>query len=413
MFKFHYFNGDISPGFVSLFSARMTLRVSTALLGLFLPIFLYRLFEFNIIYVLVYYMVGHILYAVAVPWGCQYLNKLGLRRSLRISVVMGAFYYLSFYFLDRRFMITEGIDNGVWWLLASTLFFITLHRIMYWTPMHTDMAKFTNKLNRGKQLSLIEATTLALGAVMPLVAGYILSVYNYEILFLLSVAIYLASLIPLMTLPKTKERFSWTYLETWKEFLSQKRKRVVLACLGDGAESVVGLVIWPIFIWELLRGNFFEVGALSSLIVSVTVILQLLMGRYADQGDKKKMLRLGSVLYALGWVFKIFILTSFQIFIASTYHNLIKIFARTPFDALSYEKAADQGHFVDEFTVVREMAIQFGKVFMLLFISCLVYFVSLEWAFVLAALASIAMNFMADEQVDAEKRLFNWRKKHA
>lgn len=412
MFKFKYFDGEISQGFVSLFSARMTLRISSALLGLFLPIFLYELFDFNLTYVLYYYMVGHLLYALTVAWGCQYLNKIGLRRSIRISVILGAVYYSAFYFLDKRFETVGTIDSGVLWLLASTIFFLTLHRIMYWTPLHTDMAKFTNKKNRGKQLSLIEATTLGLGAVMPLAAGLILTSYNYDILFLIAIVIYFTSLIPLMTLPKTNERFSWTYLETWKEFLGHKRKRTVLAYMGDGAEAVVGMVIWPIFIWELLKGNYFEVGALSSLIVAVTVVLQLLMGRYADNGNKKRMLKLGNALYALGWIFKIFILTSFQIFIASTYHNLIKIFARTPFDALSYEKAADQGHFVDEYTVIHEMAIQFGKFFMLLFVSFIIYFVSLEWAFVFAALSSMAMNYIADEKVKSKRSLVRFQKKH-
>ena len=227
-----------------------------------------ELFDFKLKYVIYYYLIGHLLYAMTVAWGCQYLNKIGLRRSLRISVVVGAFYYSVFYLLDQK-VINENL------LLIFTIILITFHRIMYWIPMHTDIAKFTSKKDRAKQLSLMEATTLVLGATMPLVAGWILMQHSYDILFLLAVVIYLMSLIPLAMLPKTKERFSWSYKRTWKEFLSNKRKRTVLAYMGDGAEAVVGVIIWPIFIWELLQGNYFEVGALSSLIVSVTIVLQL------------------------------------------------------------------------------------------------------------------------------------------
>ena len=43
----------------------------------------------------------------------------------------------------------------------------------------------------------------------------------------------------------------------------------------------------------------------------------------------------------------------------STYHNC-RVFAKTPFDALNYDIAADHGHYVDEYTVIREMAIAIG-----------------------------------------------------
>ncbi len=394
-----YFKGRVSHGFVSIFSSRMVVRIASALLGLFLPIFLYELFHFEIKYVIYYYLIGHLVYGLTVAWGCQYLNKIGLRSSLRISIIWGAGYYVVFYFLSRlnADWFGPGREKIILFLLIS-IAVLTLDRLMYWVPLHTDMAKFTSKSNRAKQLSLIEATTVALQALMPILAGWILVRHGYNVLFLIAVIVYLSSLIPLMTLPKTKERFCWSYRQTWKEFFSRKRRRTILAYAGDGAENVVGVMIWPIFIWELLQGNYFEVGALSSLIVVITVVLQLIFGRFVDMNSKKKVLHFGTVFYAFGWLIKIFILTAFQIFIVSTYHSLTKIFTRTPFDALNYERAADQGHYVDEYTVIHEMAVQFGKVLMLIFALVLTNFFNIQWTFVLAALASLMLNFLADDE---------------
>jgi len=50
------------------------------------------------------------------------------------------------------------------------------------------------------------------------------------------------------------------------------------------------------------------------------------------------------------------------------------------------------------------MAVQFGKVFMLGFVLLLTAFFSIEWTFILAALASLAMNFLADEEIVAKGR---------
>lgn len=402
MLMIKYLNGRVSQGFVAIYSARMMVRVSLYLLSMFLPIFLYILFDLNFRYVVYFYLIGHLAYALTVSIGCRFLNRIGLSRALRVSIVLGALYYYSFYLLDQLVQqgttLASDMTHQVILLASAAVFFQTLHRIFYWTPLHTDLAKFTDKENRGKELSLIEATTLFLGATMPLVAGWILTNFNYDVLFIISITTYLMALIPLAFLPRTEERFSWSYKKTWKEFFSKKRRRAVLAFAGNGAEDSVGMVVWPIFIWEILQGNYFEVGALSSLIVAATIIMQLLVGRYIDLSDKQKMMKWGNLLYALGWTVKIFIATSFQIFIAATYHNISKIISRTPFDALNYEKAVDQGHYIDEYTVIHEMAFQFGKVIMLLFVLMLVSFFSIQWTFLLAALASLAMNYLADEK---------------
>lgn len=396
--KHRYLEGRISRGFTCLYSSRMILKVAMSLLGLFLPIFLYEIFEYKFEYVILYYIASYSIYMLSVAWGARYLNKIGLRRSLRISVVWGALFYFWFYILDvwgpGSFSEGKGV---VLLLIAGALFSITVHRVMYWVPMHTDFAKFTNRRNRGKQMSLLYSATVLLAAVMPLVSGIILSEYNYGVLFLISIIVYLTSLIPLVNLPRTRERFRWGYLQTWKELFSRERRDVVLAFIGDGAENVIRIIVWPIFIWELLNGDYFQVGLITSLVVSVTVVLQLVTGKLIDTKDKKKMLKMGTWLYALGWIFKIFIASALHIFIVSAYHNLTQIFTRTPFDALQYEKAADQGHFVDEFTVIHEMSLMAGRVLMLLAVLVLITFVNLNWTFILAAGATLVMNFILHE----------------
>ncbi|MCK5320694.1 hypothetical protein KAJ61_04885, partial [Candidatus Parcubacteria bacterium] len=312
-----YFIGRISQGFFAIYSMRALLRVSTALLGLFLPIFLYELFDFKLQYVIYYYLAGSLLYGVLVAWGARHLNQIGLKRSIRVSVVLGALYYVCFYVLG---LANSSNKLEVIALLILSLVFITLHRILHWVPVHTDIAKFTNRLNRAKQISLMEVTAHIAHATMPLAAGWILLFYSYDILFLIVIVLYISALIPLMNLPKTRERFTWTYTETWKEFFSRNRRKTVLAYLSDGAEAIVGFVIWPIFIWELLHGNYLEVGAISSLIVIATIFLQLAMGKLIDKKDKKKLLKWGNAMYAFGWVAKIFIASAFQIFVASTFH---------------------------------------------------------------------------------------------
>lgn len=397
---FKYFKGEVSAGFISIFTARTILRTACSLLGLFLPIFLYVLFGKKAEYVIYFYLIGHLLYAFTVALGARFLNSIGLRRSLRLSIVLGAVYYFLFYLVDKMSGSDVFILEGAFlYLFIAIVVVLTVHRIMYWIPLNTDMAKFTDKKNRAKEVSSIEAVALLAGAIGPIFAGWVIASYSYTVVFIIAMVLYLVALIPLIYLPRTKETYSWGYFETWQKYFSKKRRKIVISFMGLGAEDAVGVVVWPIFIFELLKGNYFEIGVLSSLIVVVSIVFQLSAGGLADKGNKNKMLHFGSVLYALGWIVKIFVITAMHIFIVSAFHGLTKIFARTPFDAMTFEKAADQGHFVDEFTVIHEMAIQFGKAIMLIFVLISLQYFSLEWSFLLAAVASLFMNFLADKQI--------------
>ncbi|OGF45837.1 hypothetical protein A2533_00915 [Candidatus Falkowbacteria bacterium RIFOXYD2_FULL_35_9] len=149
------------------------------------------------------------------------------------------------------------------------------------------------------------------------------------------------------------------------------------------------------FIWLVLDENYAAVGLVSSIIILVSIIVRLIVGEYSDKLSKKKILKLGTALYAIGWIFKIFVFTGFQIFIASTYHNFAEIVMRTPYDALMYDKAADSGKMVDEYNTMREIALNFGRILIILLIIAGFYFTGdLTLSFILAAVTSLLINLI-------------------
>jgi hypothetical protein len=407
MFRPKYLSNRLSGGLVSIYSSRIILSIASSLMGLFLPIFLFELFDFKLSYTLIYFLIDYAIYAFLVAFGAKFsLNKLGIKAAIIISTVWGSAYYLIFYFMIGSSGSIEsalGMDHEkILILLGLSIFFINLQRLMYWVPVHTEMTKFTDRTNRTRELSILEATCIAFGAIVPAFAGWVLVTYGYNVLFIITVFVSFLSIIPLFALPPTEEKFSWTYAQTWREFFSKKRRKTILAFMGDGAENVVSGIIWPIFIWQILKGNYLSVGAISSAIVLSTIILELFVGKFADSGKRDRILRWGTIFYALGWFIKIFIATAFQIFVISTYHNLTRIFTRTPFDAVLYERAADQGHYVDEYTVIHEMALMAGRIIIILIIIALVPFFGIGLTFILAAFSTLLMNLLIDEKTVAE-----------
>lgn len=388
-FKKAYFDGKLSAGFVALYTGKMIVLVASDLLGIFLPIFLYTIFHNNIQPLLFYYGISSLLYAIVVAWGALQLNRFGFRRALRWSALFGALFYVVVYFVRP--------ENAVP-LLTLSIVVATIYRVLYWVPYHVDFAKFTDRKNRAKEVSLLAATGDILGVFIPLVAGFFIARFGFQVLFVMAMVLYGISVIPYITLPHAHEKFGWSYRTTWQKLFARDRRATTLAFMANGAESVVATIIWPVFIFQLLSGNYFEVGAISSLIVGAAVLLQLFLGKSIDAAVEReeKLLHAGSVLYALGWILKMFIVTAFHLFIVGAYHSIMKIVMRIPFDALTYEVAADQGHYVDEFSVLHEMAIHLGRVLMIVVAMVMATFLPLQWTFVLAAVSAIALNTLLD-----------------
>jgi len=393
---------NLTLNFRYLYFSRITINSATQLMGLFLPIFLYQFLGFNIFLVVLYYLILDVLYCSLVIWACRFaINKFGIKLSLQISVFFGAIYYFIFFLINQYANLGgELFSTNHLLYLAPALFFSLMFRLTHWIPYHTNLAKLTEKNIRARQLSLMEATMMALGAVMPLIAGFVLDNLGYSYLFALAMSVYLLAIWPFSFLPKIFEKFSWSHKKTWQVLFSKKMRPSILAYIGDGAEGIVGVVIWPIFIWQILEGNYFQVGLISSLIIFTTILLQIVIGRFIDKAqNRRRLLRYGAIFYSFGWVLKVLINSSFQIFLFSTYHNLSRVFSRTSFDTMNYDIAADQGCYVDEYTAVREIAVLLGKILMAILIIIILPYFSLRYIFVIAALASLLMSLL--KQVEA------------
>jgi YQGE family putative transporter len=375
-------------GFIKLFiSKRLIHGAATALLGIFVPIFLYETAGEVFWVVGVYYAFLSFLYVLFLVPGMHVANKIGFSHTLVLGGVCSVILYTIMYFMT---------PDNILYLLAPLSVAIVAFRVFHWVPFHVDFTLFTEAGERGRQVSLSFATIAFMGVIGPILAGFIISNAGYQALFGTSVVLLIAATISYAFVPETRTHFDWGWLETWKKFFSLEHRSVVVGEFANGAEVVVNLIVWPIFLYVLLDGNVFDIGAISTVIVGATIVIQLLVGRYLDRetSSKERTLKIGSTLYAVGWVFKIFVLSTLHVFIIGLYHNIVKIFTATPYSAILYDMSSDKGDYVDEFTVLREMAGHLGRTACLLVVAVATLFIPLAWTFVLAALASIALNLV-------------------
>ena len=85
-------------------------------------------------------------------------------------------------------------------------------------------------------------------------------------------------------------------------------------------------------------------------------------------------------------------LSATHIFFIGLYHNITKIFTKTPYNALFYDMSGEQGRYIDEFTVMKEMTHHVGRAAGLLVMVGLTFYFSIEWTFIIGAVASLLLN---------------------
>lgn len=369
---------------MSLYSNRVIQQVAGGLIGVFLPIFLFGYFSGSIHKVLLFYIANFVLFGLFVPLGAMLMSRIGLKISMILGSLFLVGYFVFLYLLSNNWFLALFLALGA----------VTLFRVLYWIPYHTDFAEFTDRRSRGKEIALLVSITTLVSVFLPFIAGLILNKFDFSILFLISIIIASISIFPILLLRSVREKYSYSYLQTFKELFSRKNRKLFLAFSGDGAETMVGIIIWPIFIFQLLKGNYLSVGIITSLIILASIALRLIIGALTDKMSKRRLIKVGSILYFIGWIGKVFVQTAFHIFVVSSYHSFAAIVRRTPFTTLMYEQAADRGHYVDEYTVLREVALNIGRVLMLILLFILFYFVGLAAAFILAAIASLLINIL-------------------
>ncbi len=382
--KAYYDNLHLSDGILFLYSNRLLMQTGTGLLAVFIGVFFYEKFNESFTAVM---LVFAAMYGASVflnPLSAMLLDRLGSKKMLITSVMFLPLSYIALMLWDKNPNIA----------LSAFLVAVVLYRVLYWIPYHIDFAKFTDKKDRGKQMSLLLNISELILTLTPLAAGFVIALFGFNYLFGVAVIIFLFALIPLFFVEETCEKYSFKYFETFSHLFKKENRSMLIAYFGDGMQSAVRIAIWPIFIYLLLKGDYKFVGFVTSLTVVLLIMIRFVLGNLEDKMDRKKMLQFGSFLSTTGWLLKVFIETGFQIFIIDSYHKVGRAVNRLTFDVATYDQAAGNGHYIDEFTVLKDIATNFGRAAVLLSAIWLAASFGITATFIFAAGATLLMTLL-------------------
>ncbi len=372
---------------------RLLLRMAFSASNLFAWLFIFEYFYrvsgdtgIAIVHTLLLYALSQTIATLFTPLSARWLRH-GMLREIICGVAMAA---VAFFCLGEAFQlghVVHGPLNGFYfYTVAITGFAIALgvYRALYWVPYEIERRTIQTPASR----FAIEICV----ALMPAFVGTLLVSYGLLDSWLLMISGFVMSLslIPLIWIPDRYEGFPWGYRETFARLIDHAHRRLVFGAITDGIQGTALLLIWPLAIFLIVGWSYELLGLLLSFTLLVLLIVRDGMDGFARRLRTVRSLPVRVAIVSSAWIGRILVFNPASIIVADAYLHTGNPKIST--DHSAFEQTSDAGHFIDEYTVVREIGLLIGRILL-----CIVFafvaslfslFVAFGAAFVIAGIAA-------------------------
>lgn len=341
-----------------LFAHRFLFRLALAAGNVFAWVIVFRMFflalgsiETALAGTAALYILSQVVTFVLTP-----LAGMALRRGIRRALILGTLAAVGSYGFFATIFLAQP-DDRVFWIIATFAITMGIHRALYWIPYKAAEAAIAERSPRALARE-------ALVALVPAGAGYMLATLENGLLVLFSSAsvLMLLSALLLARVPEKYESFDWTYRETIRELTARGNHLAVGLFILDGVQGATLLLIWPLAAFLVLGQSFQLLGA----VLTATFCIAFL-GRYVTRyllrrlGVARSPGVLATIVFS-SWIFRLAAGSPVQLLAVDIFYNSGASPRRFSIDTYGFEQAADGGHFVDEYTAVKEMGLAIGRI---------------------------------------------------
>ncbi len=361
--------------------------------GVFEPIIFYKILGERVEYVLLYYGLQSLLYALLVNQGAKIMSRIGIKKSLIIGTLL-----LMLYNIFLIYFLGCGINLDNYKNILILGFFITalncsLYQTFYWPAFHTDLSLFLKEGSSGKNLGVLFFIGQCASIVGPVIGGIILQNSNLNILFFLQIIFLTLSVVPLFFGPDEKPETSYKFKDYIKELFNIKKIKNYLPFFAEGIKGYINSTFWGLFIYTVLE-SVIDVGLLTAGVSFFTALFVVLLGKIIDKRRflKNKLLGIGVFIASFGWIIKGVSINNIFYFIADNVQKFGDSIVQIPYQKTMYKRFKNVRSLADEYVTIREMAYHIGGGVIIILLALIIYSTNLSYsAFIVAAFSYVIM----------------------
>ncbi len=361
-----------------------------ALINIFVPIYLYKL-GYPVYTIIFFYFLVSLSFVIFSYLGAKIVSRIGIKHAILWSTPCTVLYYLGLKLLGEQP-----------WLFFILPVLVSWGMILYNYGYHLNFIIHSEKKGRGMAISFIGILSAVVLVLAPLIGGLI-AYRSFTLLYLVGSFILILGTLPLFLTKDSYEKLSFTANGMFREIFSRKNRGMLISFSGYAIESIIGRVIWPIFLIIILI-TLQKTGLIVTLSMIFSVIVFYTIGKITDKYDRVKLLRVGTLFYTIGWIARIFANSPFKIFIVDSYKNIAEKILYVPWQAHSYDLFVKKDFFqvfsiqkkYFRFIVAREVIFNLARIIVMPLLM-LIFFIGPNpfiLSFIIASLFSIGYVFL-------------------
>jgi MFS family permease len=374
----HYFSKHPSRALIELYWSVGMNDLAKGAVSVFEPIYLYSI-GYSIKHIIVFYLMVYGGYVLLLPFLGRLVGKMGYEHSI---------FYSQFFFIAYYLTLFGTARFGFLFFISPFIF--SIQKCLYWPAYHADFAVFSDKAQRGREVGGVEILSMFMFIVGPFIGGAILEWTNFSVLFIVTAGLFILSALPLMRIKEVFEPVKFSYNDVFDQLLDIRHRRNFAAYLGFGEELIV-LTLWPIFIYVVIK-DYFNIGAVVALATLTTSFIVLFLGRLADKYKKERIVRWGSLFYAIVWLLRVWATKAWHVFALDSTSRIAKETLIVPLVATTYNNAKKMG--VLTYMVFYEQSIAVAKFVTALLLLLILQFVTTPWTVIFMVAAVFSLFYM-------------------
>ncbi|MDP3741484.1 MAG: MFS transporter [bacterium] len=343
----HYFSYRLSREVEEVYWHTLLNNLALSMVFIFEPIFLYTR-GYSLVQIMWFYVQVYVWYVILIGFGAKFAGKYGYKHAIFVSNIFYIIYWLILFSVDK---------NTALFFIAPIFF--ALQKSWFWPAYDADIALSTAKVQEGREVGVLLSLVQAGFVAGPFLGGLLAHKFGFSALFVCASLLLLFSVYPLFRSPDIHSRHKFRYKNLWD--IMKALPQNFFGYFGY-AEDLMVMSLWPIYIFLILP-NVFGVGLMTTVATALGTVLMLYIGKLTDKIDKRKLIQLTSLFYAVTWLFRFLAKSVPSVLAIDSAHKTGKDISSVPILALTFERAGSRGpDYAIAYSVFYEFSLAVGKI---------------------------------------------------
>src|SRR3989338_1618397 len=290
-------------------------QFSLGMVGAFGVLFIFHLNRLSLSYgvflVIAFFAFQRVIIGLTLPAVARLIERIGFRWIMTLGTLG----------LAGKLILFTQIDSGHIWLLIPAAILGGLHIAAYYPGYHAVFLENNEDDNIGAQIGMIGAVGSLAAVSAPLISGILIDTAGFSLMFMISLIILLASVIPLWLKPLRPEKIKPVKFSQVCSFYHRHQRLSAAIIFWHISESVLAF-IWPVYAY-LIINSYTAIGVLGSAAILVESFIIVAAGRIYDKRPLHRLYPLFAMSVAAAWIFRFLAAVPVAVFASDIIHRTV------------------------------------------------------------------------------------------